>query len=193
MILLRNKAIVTAFVSTAMILGLAASAGASLKPGTTVTGTSKHVVFKGSIDGVGITVTCTGFKDSGTLTKSDKTSMSVGRPSFSGCTDSLNGKDTITTTGSWKLSVNKSGSTVSLVIPKDGATFVSSALKSCKVIAAPNKPAPVSGSYSSSAGTVKSTNANIPVKGSGCSATAASETATITFSPKPGKIPPFAS
>src|SRR5579862_6473461 len=63
----RKIAIVTVGVSIAMIMGVAASAGASLKPGTTLTGTSKHVVFKGSIDGVSITVTCTGFKDSGTV------------------------------------------------------------------------------------------------------------------------------
>ena len=189
----RKKTIVAALASMAMIFGLAASAGASLKPGTTVTGTSKSVVFKGTIDGAPITVTCTGFKDSGTVKSGDKTSMSIGRPSITGCHDTLGGKDTIATSGSWRLTVNKSGSTVSLVIPKDGAVFTSSVLKSCKVIAAPNGPAPVPGAYSAANGTVKSSNAKIPVKGSGCTATAASETATITLSPKPGKIPPFAS
>jgi len=193
MVSFRKKALVVAVVSIATIFGVVASAGASLKPGTTITGTSKSVVFKGTINSVPITVTCTGFKDSGTVKTGDKTSMSVGRPSITGCHDTLGGKDTITTSGSWRLTVNKSGTTVSLVIPKDGAVFVSSVLKSCKVIAAPNGPAPVPGAYSKANGTAKSTNAKIPVKGSGCTATAASETATIKFSPNPGKIPPFAS
>ena len=193
MLSMRKKAAVGAIASGAMALLLVAPAGASVKPGTTVTGTSKHVVFKGSINGAAITVTCTSFKDSGTVKKGDKTSMAVGKPKITGCHDSLGGTDTITTSGSWKLTVNKSGSTVDLVIPKDGATFKSSILPTCKVIAAPTKAAPVAGKYSRSAGTAKSTNAKIPVKGSGCTATTASETATIKFSPKPGKIPPFAS
>jgi len=193
MISVRKKAIVAAVCSTALIFGVAASAGASLKPGTKVTGTSKHVVFKGTINGVPITVTCTSFKDSGTVKSGDKTSMAVAAPSITGCTDSLGGKDTIKTTGSWKLTVNSSGSTVDLVIPKDGATFTSSVLSSCKVIVAPTKPVGVAGAYSSTKGTVTSKNAKIAVKGSGCTASTASETATIAFSPKPGKIPPFAS
>jgi len=189
----RKKALVVVVASMAMALGVAATAGASLKPGTKVSGTSSHVVFKGDINGVPITVTCTSFKTSGTVTSSDKTSMAVGAPSITGCKDSLGGTDTIKTSGSWKLTSNSSGSTVSLVIPKDGATFTSSVLKSCKVIAAPSKAAPVAGAYSSSKGTVTSKNAKIAVKGSGCTAASTSETATIKLSPNPGKIPPFAS
>lgn len=190
---LRKKVIVTAVAMIAVVFGVTASAGASLKPGTKVTGTSSSVVFKGTINGVGITVTCKSFKDTGTVKSGDKTSMPVGAPSITSCKDSLGGTDTITTSGKWKLTVNSSGKTVSLVIPKDGAVFTSSVLSSCKVIAAPNGPVPVSGAYSSSKGTVKSSNAPIAVKGSGCTASTASETATIKLSPNPGKIPPFAS
>ena len=193
MIPLHKKVFVVAIASTALVFGMAASASASLKPGTKVNGTSKHVVFKGSINGVAITVTCSSFKDSGTVKSGDKTSMPVSPPRITGCHDSLGGTDTIKTSGSWKLTVNSSGKTVSLVIPKDGATFTSSVLKSCKVIAAPTKPASVPGAYSSSDGTVKSVSAKIPVKGSGCTASSTTETATITLSPDPHKIPPFAS
>jgi hypothetical protein len=189
----RKKALVAVLASIAMTFGVAATAGASLKPGTKVSASSKDVVFKGDINGVPITVTCTSFKDSGTVTSSDKTSMAVGAPSITGCKDSLGGKDTIKTSGSWKLTSNSSGSTVSLVIPKDGATFTSSVLSSCKIIAAPTGAVPVAGKYSSSKGTVTSTKAKIAVKGSGCTAASTTETATITLSPKPGKIPPFAS
>jgi hypothetical protein len=142
---------------------------------------------------VPITVTCTSFKDSGTVTSNDKTGIAVVAPSITGCQDSLGGKDTIKTSGSWELTSNGSGSTVSLVIPKDGATFSSSVLISCKIIAAPTGAVPVAGKYSSSNGTVTSTEAKIAVKGSGCTAASTTETATIKLSPDPGKIPPFAS
>jgi hypothetical protein len=190
---LRMKAVVAAGASIAMVFGVAALAGASVKPGTKVTGSSTDVVFKGSIDSVPVTVTCKSFKDSGTVEKGDKTEMAVGDPKITKCKDSLHGTDTITTSGKWELKVNSAGTEVSLVIPKDGAKFKSSAESGCTITAAPSKAVSVAGAYSKSKGTAKSTDAKIPVKGSGCTATSATETATIKFSPKPGKIPPLAS
>jgi hypothetical protein len=194
MISLGKKMAFAAVGSALMVFGLVAVASASVAPGTKVTGTSSDVVFTGTIDSVPIKVTCTSFTDSGTVTKKDKTTMAVAAPSITGCTDDLGGTDTITTSGKWELKVNSAGTELSLVIPKDGAKFTSSVESGCTVTAAPTKAADVTGKYNKTKGTVTDTKAKIPTKGTGCTtAKDSDETATVTFSPNPGKIPPFAS
>jgi hypothetical protein len=191
---LRNKVTLAVLASILTSLGVVASAGASVAPGTKVTGTSSDVTFVGTIDGVSITVTCTSFTDIGTVESGDTTEMPVSKPTITGCTDNLRGKDTIKTTGTWELKVNSAGTEVSLVVPKSGATFTSTAYPGCTVIAAPKKAAGIAGKYNSSNGTVTDTHAEIPTSGKGCTTSQNSEeTATVKFSPNPGKIPPFAS
>jgi hypothetical protein len=192
----RKKMAIVAIVAAATVLGTTTLAFGSVAPGTVVTGHSGKTTFKGDINGVPITVTCTNFTDAVTVAKGDKTSVDIPPPTINGCTDTLKGTDTITTNdtnGSWKLTVNSSGTKLTLVMPKDGATFKSSVLSSCTIEAAPTKAVDITGTYSSSAGTDKVSKAPIAVKGSGCTATSSSTTTTVTFSPKPGKIPPFAS
>jgi hypothetical protein len=189
----RLAVVVTVVAAAATVLGTTTMAFGSVKPGTTVTGKSTNTVFTGSINGVPITVKCKSFTDKVKVTSSDKTSASIPPPTLTGCTDTLKGTDTIKTTGKWELKVNSAGTTLTLVIPKDGATFSSSRLKSCKITVAPTGPVNVNGSYSSSTGTDTVTNQTIAIKGSGCSATSSTINSTVKFTPNPGKIPPFAS
>jgi hypothetical protein len=188
-----------AFVAMSVIaatFGTVAMAGASVAPGTQVTGTSKSVTFKGTINGIQVTVSCTNFTDTATVTAGANKSIDIPAPTITGCTDTLTGTDTIKTNdknGSWELKTNGKGNKLKLVIPKAGATFTSSFLPSCTITAAPTAAVSVKGTYSSSAGTDTATNAPIAVKGTGCTATSSSVTVTVTFSPNPGTIPPFAS
>lgn len=177
------------------VLAVSSGAGASVKPGTKIKGSSNDVQFQGTINGVQITVTCTSFKDTATVTSGANKTLDIPAPKITGCTDTLGGTDTIktnSTNGKWELTTTN-GSTLTLVIPKAGAVFSSNVLSSCKITAAPTKAAKVTGTYSSSSGTDTVTGANIPVKGSGCTATKSSITSTVTFTPNPGTIPPFAS
>jgi hypothetical protein len=157
-------------------------------PGTTVTGNLKSgtdMVFKGTIDGVPITVNCTSFTGSG---KTPKTGLSIkiAPPAITGCTDTLGGVDTIktnATNGSWKVTeVLGTTDKAKLVIPKAGATFTSSLVGGCVITAEPAKAASVTGTYDN-VNTDTVTNAKIPVTGTGCSATAASVSATVIFTP----------
>jgi hypothetical protein len=182
--------------AAAMVFGTATSVYGSVAPGTKVTGTSHSITFKGTINGINITVTCTNFSDSVVVPAGATKSLNIPPPTINGCTDSLSGTDTVktnSTNGSWKLKTNSAGSKLKLVIPKAGATFKSSFLPSCTITAAPTAAISVSGSYSSSAGTDTVNNQPIAVKGTGCTATTASTTTTVKFSPNPGTIPPFAS
>jgi hypothetical protein len=191
-----KKMVVVAVSAAAMVLGTTTAVYGSVAPGTTVTGTSGNIVFKGTINGINITVTCTNFSDSVVVPAGANKSINIPPPTINGCTDSLSGTDTVTTNstnGSWKLKTNNPGSNLTLVIPIKGATFKSSFLSGCTITAAPTAAVKVTGSYSSSAGTDTVTNQPIAVKGSGCTATTASTTTTVTFSPNPGVIPPFAS
>ena len=192
----KKMAIVALVAGVATVLGTTSLAFGSVKPGTVVTGKSTNTVFNGTINGVPITVTCTNFTDKVKVTSSDKTSAVIPAPTINGCTDTLGGTDTIKTSskdGKWELKVNSTGKTLTLVIPKDGATFTSSVLSSCTIQAAPTKAVNVAGTYNSSNGTDTVSNKTIAVTGKGCTASNAKVTTTVTFTPNPGKIPPFAS
>ncbi len=158
---------------------------ASLKSGTT---------FKavGSIDGVAITVTCTKSSFKGTTPAKGLGPVKLAAPpTFSGCTDSLHGTDTVTTTGSWLLTFKDAANDeakdstadhLQLTVPKDGATFSSSILSACKVIVAPTGPVNELSSYND-AGTAVASNDTLPVQGQGCSATTAKVSETLTVTP----------
>lgn len=193
-----KKVLVGGLCALAAVLGIATTALASLPAGTKVTGnlkTGTDMTFAGNINGVPITVSCTKFTGTSVVPKTPSYTVSLKTPpTISGCTDSLKGKDTITTNatnGKWKLTISKASPySVTLVIPKDGATFSSSLLPSCVITAAPTATVNVKGSYSPTAGTDTVTKQPIPVKGTGCTATSSTTSATVVFTPNPG-TPPF--
>lgn len=183
----------SAIAATSMALGVSGAAFAKSSahfsnPGVTDTGTlaaGATLVFSGgTIDGVGITVTCTGFSASGVVpAKGLSITLSSG-PSISGCTDNQSGIDTITTKASgWKLEANSSGTVLTLIMPKKGAVFSSTALAGCSVTAGPAKEA---GSYNDSNAETLTNAGPIKTKGKGCvsaGTTVASTTGGgITFS-----------
>jgi hypothetical protein len=190
---------VTLGVAVAAVLATASLAYAtSLPPGTTVTANLKSgtdMVFNGAIDSIPITVSCTTFTGTGTIPQTSSDTLTLSSPpTLSGCTDTSGGTDTITTNqtnGSWVLTAKgkKAPYSLTLEIPKAGATFTSSALSACTVTAAPKKPAKVKGSYDGT-NTDTVSGAKIPTKGSGCTSSTATATATVVFSPSPG-APPF--
>jgi hypothetical protein len=195
----RTKIMIAALGVGAMMIATTSAVYASVAPGTTVTanlkGTSK-LKFVGQISGTPITVQCTTFTDSATLTKKDKTTAKVPPPTISGCTDSLGGTDTVTTNstnGSWELMTTSSGTTLSLVVPKAGASFSSSILPGCVITVAPSGTTSITGKYSSTTGDDTVKNSSFAVGGNAeCSASSSKASGTIAFSPNPGKIPPFA-
>jgi hypothetical protein len=89
--------------------------------------------------------------------------------------------------------VNSTGTTVTLVVPKDGATFKSSIFPGCVVQVAPNGPVDIAGSWNPKNGEDTVSGDTIAVVGEGCSASDATATATEKFTPNPKTIPPFAS
>lgn len=180
------------FVGTgALVCGLTMAASATQPAGTKIKAALKSgtdMTFQGDIDSIPITVTCTSFSASGTVPSSPTDSVKLSSPpTISGCTDSSGGTDTITTTGTWKLS--ETSTTQKLKIPEDGATFKSSVLSGCTITAAPSGSVKVKGKYNDS-NTVTVTNAPIPTSGSGCTSTTATTTGTLVEKPAPGP-PPF--
>jgi hypothetical protein len=174
----------------------------SLPAGTTVTAALKattDMTFKGKINGVKITVTCANFSASGTVPSSPSDTMNLtGSPTINGCTDDLDGHDTIvtnTTNGPWTLTETSSSPyKMALGIPKAGAKFKSSILPSCVITTEPSAAGSVSGTYkwnvkkNTDSDTVK--NASLATSGSGCTSTAAKTSATVILTPSPG-APPF--
>lgn len=205
---LRKLGIATAGVASAIVLTAATvyatgatdtgdhfnKAAGTIETGRLKTGTTMQ--FTGSIDGIPVTVTCTGFTGKGPVPATGLTVTLSAPPTFSGCTDSLGGTDTITTNqtnGKWKLAEVDSatetttepntGDKARLTIPKAGATFSSSLVSGCTITVAPTAAHSVTGSYNdSSTATVK--NQSIPVSATGCSSASTSTvTATIVLSP----------
>jgi hypothetical protein len=162
------------------------------KPVTSNLKVGTKFVATGTIDGVSITVTCTKSTFKGTTPAKGLGPVKLAAPpSFTGCTDSLHGTDTVKTTGTWMLTfkdaandetAEKSGDQLVLTVPKDGATFSSNVLSACKVIVAPNGPVNEASSYND-AGTAVASHDALPVKGSGCTTSptsSVSETLTVT-------------
>lgn len=185
-----TKTIVVLVGTVMLVFGLTTAAYATLKAGTTVTGklkTGTHVTFKGDIDSIPITVTCTTFTVKGKVASKASDTMPLSAPpTISGCKDSSGGTDTIKTSGTWTATIAKT--TLTLNMPKAGATFKSSVLSSCTITAAPTGTVKVTGAYNGK-NTDTVTNAKIPTKGSGCTSTTATSSATEILSPSPGAPP----
>ncbi len=183
-----------ALVLTAAAVGASAATGphfSTPKPGTTIHGNLKSgttLDFAGTINGVPITVMCTKFTATGKAPSTGLTVTLSAPPTISGCTDSLGGGDTITTNqtnGKWKVieTLASTGDKVSLEVPKAGATFKSNVLSGCVITAAPSGTAKITGKYNNK-NTVTDSNAPVPVKGSGCTASSpAKATGTIILTP----------
>jgi hypothetical protein len=195
--MLRSKKLMVIVASVGIASLAVASSAFAIAPGTKITAALKSgtkMTFKGDIDSIPITVTCTKFSGSGVVPKGKVYSVTLSAPpAITGCKDSLAGTDTIKTNsthGKWVLTVTKTSPyKLSLTIPTGGATFTSSAEKGCVITAEPTKAGTVTGSYNG-VNTDTVTNAAIPTKGKGCSSTSATTSATIILSPSPGK-PPF--
>ncbi len=186
---LRKLAVVTSVAGLAAV-GVAgpsafgATAAAHLSPASTkVTGTSSKVSFAGTVDGFALDVTCTKFLAAG-KTPADGLSVTLPTaPTFSGCTDSLGGTDTVTTAGKWKLVANSTGTSFSLSLPVKSATFTSSLLSGCVITTTPTKAGTIKGKYNN-LNTITITKASFALSGAGCSTSAtATATTTVTLSP----------
>lgn len=193
------KLAIVALGAGAMVLGTTGIVAASVPPNTTIKGAlapSTTMQFQGTISGIATTVTCTGFKAKGKVVAGDTTKMDIPPVKITGCTDSLGGTDTVKTNdthGSWELTTSGTN-TLNLVVPKEGATFTTSALAGCVITVAPTTPQNIAGVYSSSAGSDTVTNSSFKVKGNSiCSASSSTASATVDFTPNPGTIPPFVS
>jgi hypothetical protein len=168
------------------LVGLAAPsafASGNITPANTAfTATnSGNVTFKGSIIGINITVTCTSSSISGTTPASGLTLNLSGPPSFSGCRDSFGGTDTVTTSGTWGLVANGTGSQLSLTVPSGGVKFKSSFLSGCTITAG---GATINAAYDN-VSKATFTNQSVPASGSGCSA-GSTATVNATYITSPG-------
>ena len=181
----------------AALIMTGSAAWATLPAGTVITGNLKAgttLTFNGSIDSVPITVTCTTFTATGKVpTTASNTAKLSKPPTVSGCTDTSGGTDTVTTNqtnGKWKLVEGGTAGayTMTLKIPKAGATFKSNIISGCTITAAPSGTASVKGSYDGN-NTVTVTTGKIPTKGSGCTSTTATTKVTEVLSPAPGPPP----
>ena len=206
MIRIHKKLAVAASLATIVVgvgTGMAFAAGDTddnISPASTniTASNTTNITFKGTINGIGITVTCTASSISGTTPATGLGPVNVNNPSFTGCKDTFGGTDTVTTNstnGHWQLTFidstasgeetqaePNSGDKLQITIPKAGATFKSSILPGCTITAAPSGPANVSGAYDD-VSTLTITNASIPVSGAGCSASSSSMSGTYKSNP----------
>jgi hypothetical protein len=188
---LRKLGVVASVAGMAAVgLAVAPSASAStaatahLSPASTViTGKTTSAAFAGTVDGFALTVSCTGFTSTG-KTPADGLTVPLSKPpTFSGCTDSLGGTDTVTTAGKWKLVANSTGSKFTIDLPVKSATFTSSLLSGCVIQVTPTKAGTLAGKYNNK-NTLTITKASFALSGTGCSTGAtATATTTITFTP----------
>jgi hypothetical protein len=143
----------------------------ALKPGTTTT-------FTGKVGPATVVQHCTASTDSFTTPAHGLGPVKLADPTFSGCTDSLKGTDTVTTTGKWTEKF-LSPTRIRLTIPKDGATVTSSIVAGCVVTVAPTGPAHITGAYAN--GTTTFSNVTLPASTSAkCPGGAGNSTATYS-------------
>jgi hypothetical protein len=157
----------------------------ALKAGTKTT-------FKGTLGTTAVTSTCTASTTSFKTPAKGLGPVNAATPTFTGCTDNLGGKDTVTANsknGSWAEkfvdaandeAAEKSGDKTQLRIPKAGATVVSSLLPTCVITVAPNGPATITAAYND-VNTSTFTNATLPVSTS-AACPGGAKTGTATFS-----------
>jgi hypothetical protein len=187
-----SKKLALAASLTAVVVGLgtgvafaAGDTDDSISPASTAftANNSTNIVFKGNVNGFPVTVTCKNSSISGSTPASGLGPVNINNPTFSGCTDSLGGTDTITTNstnGHWQLTFldstatgeetqtePNSGDSLQVTIPKGGATFTSTALPGCVITVTVTVTVIITGTYDD-VSIVVFTNVSISVKGAGC-------------------------
>lgn len=207
----RKLALIVGTVATVVSLGaataLAADTGDSLSP----TNTSFNVANSGNITFTGIkvfgspvTTTCTDVTLTGKTRASGLTADVTTNPNFDNagmdCTDSLGGTDTVTSSGTWTLTLvdaasdeaqtePNAGDQLTINVPASGITFKSSFLSGCTITAKASTPTSSSFNDSNSA---TFTNASIGINlGAGCfgvTGTTASMSGTFTTSTNIGDL-----
>lgn len=193
-----SKKLALAASLTAVVVGLgtgiafaAGDTDDSISPANTAftANNSTNIVFKGNVNGFPITVTCTHSSLSGTTPATGLGPINISNPSFTSCTDSVFGTDTVTTNstnGRWQLTFidaandetqnePNTGDQLQITIPKAGATFKSTALSGCTITVAPTASANITGTYDD-ANTLSFSSANVTVSGAGCTATSSAVT-----------------
>lgn len=194
-----RKLAAAAAVAGGATLALAPSvyaAGAHLSPANTVitanlqSGTTLN--FSETVDGFPLNVQCTTATASGKTPAAGLSVTLPQPPTFSGCTDSLGGSDTVVTNqtnAKWKLVANSTGTLFTLKVPKAGATFTSSLVSGCVITVAPAGTASIKGAYDNvNTWTIKG--AKFPISGSGCTTSATSAaTGTLVFTPNVSVVP----
>lgn len=145
---------------------------------------SGSIVFQLVINGLPIKITCKNASISGTTpaTGSGLGPFNISNPNFSNCTDQNGLPVTImtnSTNGPWQLTYidalndqnqtePNTGDRQQTTIPKAGMTFTFSFIPGCKITAAPNGPANMTGTYNDATGTLTFTNASFPATAAGC-------------------------
>ncbi len=185
-------------ISAPVVLAVTADTDDSLSPANHAIAvklkTATKAVFTGTVQGAPVTSTCTVSTTSFKTPAKGLGTVVTSNPTFTGCTDSLGGTDTVktnSTTGTWKArfvdapndEAKEGPDHLQLVIPKGGATIVSSILPTCTITVAPAGPASVAAAYND-VSTATFSKSGIPTAGTGCTTSAnGSFTATYTLSP----------
>ncbi len=199
----KTKFVLGAVIATALVAFPVASVlaagdtGDSVKPANTVfTDKSTHTTFTGKVL-IAVTSTCTSSTVTG-KTPASGLVLTIKPPTFTGCTDSIGGKDTIKTSGLWRAiytdaandeAAEKNPDGTNISIPKAGATVVSSAAPTCTITVAPNGPITISASYNDVTGVATFTNA--PVLSSTSAACPGGATTSIAHFSASYKVTPI--
>jgi hypothetical protein len=178
------------FVATCVVAGLAAAAVPAVVVASIITNatavavnvsaklaTNTNTQFTGTSGPLnGLTVTCTASTTKFQLnTKGGGLGpFNLTNPTFTGCTDSLGGTDTITsnsTNGKWTTTyVNSTGGTnpdmIKIGIPKAGQKLKSSIAPNCTITVQPTAAGSVSGAYDN-AGHLQLTNQSVSYSAAG--------------------------
>jgi hypothetical protein len=160
---------------------------------TTKVKTGTKTTFLAEIGAFTVTQHCTGSSTTGT-TPAHGLGMVVAPVSFTGCSDSLGGTDTVKTTGTWRVTFvdapndetteppggASSGDKLRITVPEKGATVVSSFDPECLITVAPTKAASVTGAYND-INTLTISKAAVPISlAAACPGGAKTENATFT-------------
>lgn len=190
---------------TAVIVGLGTTAALaasdgddSISPAGTsykVTNTS-NIVLRGKFNGFSATVTCKNSLIMGTTPVFGLGPANISKPSFTNCTDSFGGTDTVTTNmnnGPWQVTFidvgndedqaePNFGDEIQVTIPKAGATLK---ILNCTLTVAPSQSANVAGLYDDRS-VLTFSNAVVPISminGNGCTASSATLSGSYAVSP----------
>jgi hypothetical protein len=176
--------VVASVVSTASSVGVKVSA--KLK-------SNSQTTLSASLQGIPVVVNCKASTTSFVLS-SDGAGLGpipITTPTFSTCTDSLGGKDTVKGFNQWSTQYNNpnqdfAGNSITINIPQDGQTLTTSVAKGCVITVAPDGPASITGAYDNS-GTLTFNNQPVPFStNAACPGGAESGTASFSNTLKSG-------